>query len=98
MIKQIANYGGWKSPISAQKIANGSISLSQVIKDEKDIYWVEGRPSQGGRSVIVRCNSKGVIADAISENHNARTRVHEYGGGSYDVSRGVIYYSNFAVQ
>jgi dipeptidyl aminopeptidase/acylaminoacyl peptidase len=98
MIKQIANYGGWKSPISAQKIANGSISLSQVIKDEKDIYWVEGRPSQGGRSVIVRCNSKGVIADAISENHNARTRVHEYGGGSYDVSRGVIYYSNFADQ
>ena len=98
MIKQLGNYGGWKSPISAKKIADGSISLSQVIKDDKDIYWIEGRPSQGGRSVIVRRNSKGEITDAISENHNVRTRVHEYGGGAYDVCRGVIYYSNFADQ
>jgi dipeptidyl aminopeptidase/acylaminoacyl peptidase len=98
MIKQPANYGGWKSQVSAKKIADGSIGLSQVIKDGKDIYWIEGRPSEGGRSVIVRRNSNAVIADAIVENHSARSRVHEYGGGSYDVSRGIIYYSNFVDQ
>ena len=98
MSKQQAIYGGWKSPVSAKKIADGSISLSQVIKDGKDIYWIEGRPSEGGRSVIVRRNGNAVIADAIVENHSARSRVHEYGGGSYDVSRGIIYYSNFVDQ
>ena len=65
MSKQQAIYGGWKSPISAKKIADGSISLSQVIKDGKDIYWIEGRPKEGGRSVSGRRNGNAVIADAI---------------------------------
>ena len=98
MAKEYAKYGGWKSSISATKIADGSISLSQVNMDGSDIYWIEGRPSEAGRSVIVRRDRNGSIKDAISKRHSARTRVHEYGGGSYDVSDGIIYYANFADQ
>ena len=98
MAKMLAKYGSWKSSVSATKIADGSISLSQVIMDDADIYWIEGRPSEKGRSVIVRLDRNGSMVDVIDQRHSARTRVHEYGGGSYDVSGGIIYYSNFADQ
>src|SRR5260370_34914105 len=32
----------------------------------------------------------------IPKPYNARTRVHEYGGGSWTVREGTIYFSNFA--
>ena len=86
MAKILAKYGSWKSSVSATKIADGSISLSQVIMDDADIYWIEGRPSEKGRSVIVRLDRNGSMVDVIDQRHSARTRVHEYGGGSYDVS------------
>jgi dipeptidyl aminopeptidase/acylaminoacyl peptidase len=39
-----------------------------------------------------------VCSDAIPQEFNARTRVHEYGGGDYLVHQGAIYFSNFADQ
>jgi dipeptidyl aminopeptidase/acylaminoacyl peptidase len=56
------------------------------------------RPSEGGRSVIVRRDSDGVTGDVIPPPFNARTRVHEYGGGDYVVSDSAVYFSNFADQ
>ena len=56
------------------------------------------RPSEGGRNVIVRRDAAGAATDVNQPPLNARTRVHEYGGGDYVVSDGVIYFSNFADQ
>ena len=64
----------------------------------QDIYWVEMRPSEGGRNVIVRRDASGAATDVNPPPFNARTRVHEYGGGDYVVCDGVVYFSNFADQ
>jgi len=56
------------------------------------------RPSEGGRNVIVRLDASGAATDVNPPPFNARTRVHEYGGGDYVVSDGVTYFSNYADQ
>lgn len=66
--------------------------------DGDDIYWTEIRPSEGGRYVIVRRTPDGELTDINPEPYSARTRIHEYGGGSCAVSNGTVYYSNFADQ
>ncbi|MBD0370085.1 MAG: S9 family peptidase [Pyrinomonadaceae bacterium] len=96
--KQVAPYGSWKSLITSELIVKGSIGLGQIALDGEDIYWIEGRPQEAGRNCIVRRAPDGGIEDAIPRDFNARTRVHEYGGGDYAVSGGTIYFSNFADQ
>jgi len=93
-----APYGSWKSPITSDLIVKGSIGLSQVKMDGDDIYWIEMRPSEGGRQVIVRHPPAGPRADVTPREFNARTRVHEYGGGDYIVHDGVVFFSNFGDQ
>ena len=61
-----------------------------------DIYWVEERPHEGGRNVIVRRSSDGATQDVTPAPYNVRTRVHEYGGLCFWVSDGTILFSNFA--
>lgn len=95
---QIAPYGSWKSPITAELIASGSVGLSQSRFDGEDAYWIELRPVEGGRNVIVKRGPSGVCEDINPAPTNARTRVHEYGGGDYTVAGGVVYFSNFADQ
>ncbi len=56
------------------------------------------RPQDGGRNVIVRRDSTGAVHDLTPKGFNARTRVHEYGGGDYTVDRGRVYFSNFSDQ
>jgi dipeptidyl aminopeptidase/acylaminoacyl peptidase len=95
---QIAPYGSWKSPITSDLIVKGSIGVAQVALDDQDVYWIEMRPSEGGRSVIVRRTVDGEIVDVTPKPFNARTRVHEYGGGDYTVADGTVYFSNFEDQ
>lgn len=93
-----AAYGSWKSPITADLIVAGTIGLGQIVLDGDDVYWLEGRPSEAGRSVIVRRTPDGKTADITPSPFNVRTRVHEYGGGAFTVKDGVVYFSNFADQ
>jgi len=95
---QVAPYGSWKSPITADLIVSEIISLAQLILDGQDIYWIEMRPSEGGRSVIVQRTREGSIESLTPPTFSARTRVHEYGGGDYTVSQGILYFSNSADQ
>ena len=90
--------GTWTSPVTARVVAAAATRLSGVTVDGDDIYWVEGRPAESGRSVIVKRGADGVIADATPPGTNARTRVHEYGGAAYAVSKATIYYTEFADQ
>ncbi|MGH7808905.1 MAG: S9 family peptidase, partial [Candidatus Binatia bacterium] len=94
----VATYGSWKSPITADLAGGGEIGLEQVRIDGDDIYWIERRPQEGGRKVIVRRSGDGRIADITPARFNARTRAHEYGGGDYAVSNGTIVFSNFPDQ
>jgi dipeptidyl aminopeptidase/acylaminoacyl peptidase len=98
MIPIVSPYGSWKSPITAELVAGGEIGLEQVRIDGNEIYWIERRAQEGGRKVIVRRASDGSVSDVTPAGFNARTRVHEYGGGDYSISNGAIVFSNFADQ
>ncbi|HEY5838372.1 MAG TPA: hypothetical protein VIT19_04995, partial [Pyrinomonadaceae bacterium] len=95
---ETAPYGSWKSPITSDLIVKGSIGLFQVRLDGDDIYWVELRPSEGGRQVIVRRTPDGQMHDLTPREMNARTRVHEYGGGEYLIHKGDAFFSSFTDQ
>ena len=91
---QPAPYGSWKSPISANLVATSSVTFGQIVTDGAEIYWIEQRPAEGGRHVVVRRASGGAITDVTPPPFSARTRVHEYGGGAFTVADGVVYFAN----
>jgi dipeptidyl aminopeptidase/acylaminoacyl peptidase len=74
------------------------VGLSGVAVEGEDVYWLEGRPNEGGRNVVVLCTPDGRTEDVTPRPFNARTRVHEYGGGNFAVKGGEVYFSNFADQ
>ncbi len=93
-----APYGSWKSPITSDLIVSNTVGLGQIAIDGDDSYWIEVRPSEGGRNCVVRRTPDGRTTDMTPPDFNARTRVHEYGGGDYVVSDGNVFFSNFQDQ
>ncbi|MFO7632676.1 MAG: hypothetical protein R6W76_09065 [Caldilinea sp.] len=93
-----ARYGTWRSTITAEMLAEETVGLGEVMLDGVAIYWVEVRPTEEGRSVIVRWTPGEGATDITPPGYSARTRVHEYGGGSYWVADGVVFFANFADQ
>ena len=99
--QQTAPYGTWHSPITPEMVTEAGIRLGEIKTDGPDVYWLEGRPAEGGRNVIVRLvgpNGEPGPVDVTPEGYNVRNRVHEYGGAAYGVNDGVVYFSNFADQ
>src|SRR5215213_1346122 len=94
----IRPYGTWPSPIAAAEVAAQGRRFSGVSVHGDDIYWIEGRPNEGGRNVLVRWRPDGSIVDVVPPGFNVRTRVHEYGGAPYTIAGGDVYFSNFADQ
>lgn len=91
-------YGSWPSPISAESIVQGSRFMHSLYHDEGYLYWVEGRPEEGGRSTIMRWRAGSDPEEILPAPWNARSRVQEYGGRSILVAGGTIWFSNFADQ
>jgi dipeptidyl aminopeptidase/acylaminoacyl peptidase len=96
MNQNSAPYGTWESPISADLIASGIMGLGEVHIDNGTIYWVEMRPDEEGRYVIIAQLPDGRTVEINPDPLNARTRVHEYGGGAYTVHDGIVYFSHFS--
>jgi dipeptidyl aminopeptidase/acylaminoacyl peptidase len=94
----VSPYGTWKSPITAELVGGGEIGLEQLRIDRDDIYWIERRAQESGRKVIVRRSVDGRVTDITPAGFNARTRVHEYGGGDYSIADGTIIFANFPDQ
>lgn len=95
---EVAPYGSWKSPITSDLIVSETIRLGQVVFDGEDIYWIETRPAESGRCVVMRRTPDGQTIEMTPPRFNARTLVHEYGGGSFWIVNGIIYFSNFTDQ
>jgi dipeptidyl aminopeptidase/acylaminoacyl peptidase len=98
MAEQVTPYGSWKSPIRADSVVSTTLGFAQIETDGDDIYWVENRPMEDGRYVVVRRSVDGQVSDITPPSINARTRVHEYGGGSFAVADGIVYASDFSDQ
>lgn len=96
--KHLAPYGTWKSPITSELIVAETIRLGSFFIDGEDLYFSEGRPAEGGRTVICRRTPDGMITDVTPAGFNVRTLVHEYGGVSWLAAGGVVYFTNFVDQ
>lgn len=97
-MKKIAPFGSWASPIGTDKVSSAGTSIAALAVDGEQLYWLEARPLEGGRNVIVERKADGETCDITPEGFNVRTRVHEYGGGAFIIDDGTVYFSNFADQ
>ncbi len=95
----VAPFGSWTSPITADRLVEKAVSIGQVVVDGDDVWWNEGRPAEGGRQVVVRW-APGAAGprDVLPAGFSARTTVHEYGGGSFAVRDGILWFANFSDQ
>lgn len=98
MSKKVAPYGSWESPVTTDLLTSSGISLSQIDVSSEGIFWLEGRPVESGRVVVVHAKVGADPVDITPSPYNARTRVHEYGGGSYFSFGPTIFFSNFVDQ
>ncbi|MEX2482673.1 MAG: S9 family peptidase [Gammaproteobacteria bacterium] len=93
-----APYGTWTSPISPDQLLIGTLGLTHPRVCEGELYWMESRPAEAGRTTIMRRRTDGVLVECVPALFNVRTRVHEYGGICYAVHAGMLYFSNFTDQ
>jgi dipeptidyl aminopeptidase/acylaminoacyl peptidase len=91
----IARYGEWSSPVITKLLVADSVRLGGIALDGGRAYWLEGRPSEGGRNVLVCRHADGVTRDVVSPPYNVRSRAHEYGGGAFHVDGGRTWFVNF---
>ena len=94
----VAPYGTWSSPITADLVASEGRSLSAPWLAGGVAWWLEGRPADAGRVVLMCAERDADPVDVTPEGFNVRTMVHEYGGGAYCVHDGTVVFSNFEDQ
>jgi dipeptidyl aminopeptidase/acylaminoacyl peptidase len=99
--QKVVPYGSWKSPITSELVASApiaTVTLTEVTIAAGEVYWRELRPEEQGRFTIMKRATDGRIIELTPSPFNARTTVHEYGGGSYAVADHTVYFSNFSDQ
>jgi len=90
-MKAKAPYGTWRSTISASAVAESASRPGDLVVDGLDIYIGESRPEEAGRVAIVKLSAGGAPAeDVLPAPYSARSRVHEYGGGAFNVRAGSL--------
>jgi dipeptidyl aminopeptidase/acylaminoacyl peptidase len=91
----VAPYGSWTSPITVDLLVGDTVTLSYPDVSAGGVYWVEGRPHEAGRAVLVFRPDGGEPTDVVPAGFNVRTRVHEYGGGAWWRHGDVVFASSF---
>jgi dipeptidyl aminopeptidase/acylaminoacyl peptidase len=91
----IAPYGSWASPFPIDRLTEGVVFIGEVRGAGGIRWWIEGRPEEAGRQVLMRREPDGTMVRLTPEGFNARSRVHEYGGGATLVSGDLVVVSDF---
>ncbi len=91
-------YGSWPTAITSEFAVADAVRLSDVRVDGADVLWSEGRPAEGGRTQLVRRTADGSRTDLLPGEANARTAVHEYGGGAWWAASGVVWFADWSDQ
>jgi dipeptidyl aminopeptidase/acylaminoacyl peptidase len=105
-VRKNAPYGSWESRVTAELVSGKDRNLTPSIQadvaslrsDVEDLYFLEGRPDEGGRQVLMRRDSAGQVSEALPREFNVRTRYLEYGAECFLVSEGEIFFVQFADQ
>lgn len=86
------------SPFTLDDLVDQVVSVSFPVDDSGVVHWMERRPTEGGRTVLVRQAPGGEPEDVVGPAHDVRTRAHEYGGLAYAVRHGTVWYCEQADQ
>lgn len=78
-----ALYGAWPSPISARSVAEGARRIDDIAALGDNVCWLERRPEEGGRNVLVCLDPDGSTRTLTPDGFDVRSRVHEYGGAAF---------------
>jgi dipeptidyl aminopeptidase/acylaminoacyl peptidase len=99
-VPTVAPYGSWRSPIAPTVVAAAGRRLASAkLAGDGAVWWGEGRPAEGGRVVLMRRPAGGEPEAVTAAGTNARTRVHEYGGGAWTlVADDLVLFVDFADQ
>ncbi|MBO0810613.1 MAG: S9 family peptidase [Microlunatus sp.] len=87
-------FGSWPSSITAESLTEGALGLGEVAFDGSDLYWLQAKPTEGGRVSLWR-RSGDRETELTPAPYNVRSRVHEYGGGAFAAAGGLAVFSNF---
>ena len=90
--------GAWPSPLTPALTAVGAVSLSFASATDGRLYWIEGRPAERGRSVLMTRLATGEVVEALSAGADVRSTVHEYGGTPWVSVGDRLVYSSLADQ
>lgn len=94
----MATYGSWPTPITSELVVRAAAGLSGVSLHGDAVIWAEQRPEEGGRTQLVRRVGDGRPVDLLPAGVNARTAVHEYGGGAWWVAGETVWFTDWADQ
>jgi len=89
-------YGTWPSDLDADLVAGGSgRSFGLTDLSSGPLRWTEVRTYESGRTAVVEARPGGELVDVTPPGANARTRVHEYGGGAVWFHGDATFFSEF---
>jgi dipeptidyl aminopeptidase/acylaminoacyl peptidase len=82
-VTQTLPYGSWPSPITAAAVTTAAprLECARFVGDE--VWWGQSIPAEGGRVAVLRRTSPGESEVLLPAPWNARSSVHEYGGGAW---------------
>ncbi|VUD51952.1 Dipeptidyl aminopeptidase BIII [Thalassocella blandensis] len=88
---QIRPYGSWSSSISADLVAGKTPRISEARIFDDRIFWLETRPDEKGR-VAIMMHQNGRNQCILPLPLSAKSKAHEYGGGSYVIKDSMVYF------
>src|SRR5690606_24810827 len=98
MSPRVLPYGSWPTPITSELVVRAARLPSGLALDGEDLWWSESRPEEGGRTAVLRRRADGTVEEVLPAPGNARSGVHEYGGGAWWVRDGVLWFVDWATQ
>jgi dipeptidyl aminopeptidase/acylaminoacyl peptidase len=84
--------------VTSELVVRALVRIDEVAVADGAVWWSEVRPEEGGRTQLVRWTERGGAEDLLAEDANARTAVHEYGGGAWWVQAGSLWYTDWRDQ
>ena len=94
----VAPFGSWPTPITSELVVRAARLPNALTSDDDDIWWSESRPEEGGRVAVLRRSADGSTTEVLPAPRGARTAVHEYGGGAWWATGGVLWFADWATQ
>ncbi|WP_431804148.1 S9 family peptidase [Microbacterium sp. bgisy203] len=79
----VSTPGSWPSPLSAEWASAASPRFEGAAFVGDEVWWGESLPAEGGRTTVRRRTAAGDTETVLPAPWNARSSVHEYGGGAW---------------